>query len=587
MPASSSCLQASPGQSSFGDRRLKDRPFAVRSKERMFSRLPVLIVDCQTTGTRAESAHVVEIAWARTTAEAVTSAPGPIPLESTLVRLPAGATFPRAAQEISGIDAEALEQAPPADEVWERFRRAASGVAVAVAHYSRFEEAFLRRWAERASTPFPFEPSLVCTHRFAKRLLPGLPSASLRAVAGHLGRDLPELRRAGENVAATAWIWAELVRRFLREEASARSVPYADVAELRAWIDMKPKRPAPPPRAYVTPRETRLALPDAPGVYRFLSQSGRVLYVGKATSLRDRVNSYFRSRKSSRKKLSELMAQVHDLRVTEVATDVEAALLETDEIKTLLPPYNVALRGEKLAPTFCTRDFSDAAGTPGRAYPLGPFASVETFDEVHALVRALETGTGAYALFWGMVDEAIVEAGLSTFLARHRLGDAVAPSELLAVGAARLAIPEEEERETEEDEEVERVWDADEVADSLERRLAGFVRNVRRARWRCRLTDATIAWEVPGKGRRCLEIEAAQVARSSWLDPTAPAPRPREWRRPLVERQKLVVGRTFDRMRVLLTELRRISKDGNARVELGPGRALSGDTLVRALEFCK
>jgi DNA polymerase-3 subunit epsilon len=365
-----------------------------------------------------------------------------------------------------------------------------------------------------------------------------------------------------------------------------------DVAELRAWIASKPPKRGPAPRAYVTPRETRLALPDAPGVYRFLSRSGRVLYVGKATSLRERVNSYFRSRQNTRRKLAELMAQVHDLRVTEVATDVEAALLETDEIKALLPPYNVALRGQKSAPIFCTRDFSDATARPGRHFPLGPFASVDVFDEVHALVRALETGEGGYGLFWGMVDEAIVAAGLDAFRRRHGIRSAVSPPELLAVGAAKLAWDAEAaeaapiaEAEAEAGEGAERVWDAEEVADSLERRLAGFVRNVRRARWRCRLTDATVTWMVPGRGRRCLVLESARVVQARWLDPGEPEPVPPGWRRPLAERQGLVVGESFDRMRVALTEIRRIAALGETTLRLGPEkrRVLDGAALVRVL----
>lgn len=554
----------------------------------MFRRLPVLFVDCQTTGTRADTAHVVEMAWLRTTAEAVLEEPSRLSVESTLVRLPEGASFPRAAREISGLDESALAEAPTAEEVWARFEAEARSVGVAVAHYARFEEAFLRRWASRHGTTFPFEPEMLCTHRFAKRLLPGLPSASLRAVAGHLGRDLPELRRAGENVRATAWIWAELVRRFESEETSGHAVPYVDVAELRAWMETRPPKKTAAPRAYVTPRETRLALPDAPGVYRFLSQSGRVLYVGKATSLRDRVNSYYRTRKSTRKKLSELMTQVHDLRVTEVATDVEAALLETDEIKTWMPPYNVALRGQRTEPVLCARDFSDAGRSPARHLPFGPFASLDPFDELHALVRALEKGESLRTLFWGMVDEDIVAEGLETLRTRHRLGAAVLPAELFALGAAKFARGTEDEtsEDAEEEEEAERVWDAEEVADSLERRLAGIVRQVRRARWRCRLTDATISWEVPGRGRRCLEVREAEVVAGHWLEPEAPEPVPAAWKRPWTERQGLVRGLAFDRLRVLATELRRVAQTGTARLRLGPGerRVLAGEALRRALE---
>jgi DNA polymerase-3 subunit epsilon len=569
----------------------------------MLSRLPVLLVDCQTTGTRPDAAHVVEIAWAVTSAEALRLEPEGLVVESSLVRLPEGASFPRAAREVSGLDPDALAAAPPADEVWERFVAAAGDATDAVAHYARFEEGFLRRWAERSGVPFPFEATLLCTHRFAKRLLPGLPSASLRAVAGFLGRDLPDLRRSAENVAATAWIWERLVRRFEDDEASARSVPYADFAELRAWMDAKPKRREPAPRAFATPRERRLALPDRPGVYRFLASSGRILYVGKATSLKDRVNSYFRARKSPRKRLAELMAQVHDVRVTEVATDVEAALLENDEIKRWNPPYNVALRERSRTPVFASRDFLERSDRPGTDRPLGPFPSAEALDDLQRLVDALRTGDGLSTLFWGMLEEDVVAEGLEVFRRRHALGDTPSAAELLVVGArvrARAAREEKAKRDdasASDDEDVaeaeeaeaaeERVWDADEVASSLERRLAALLRAARRARWQCRLVDAVVAWDVAGEGTRCLVVEGGAVVEARWLEPDASAPCPPGARRPLVERQALARGLVFDRMRILVTEIARLAGIGNVRVRLGPGRRqeLSGEGLRRALRF--
>jgi DNA polymerase-3 subunit epsilon len=565
----------------------------------MLSRLPVLLVDCQTTGTRPDAAHVVEIAWAVTSAEAIRREPEGLVVESSLVRLPEGASFPRAAREVSGLDADALAAAPPADEVWKRFVAAAVDASDAVAHYARFEEGFLRRWAERSGVPFPFETPLLCTYRFAKRLLPGLPSASLRAVAGFLGRDLPDLRRSAENVAATAWIWGQLVRRFEDDEASVRSVPYADFAALRAWMDAKPKRRKPTPRAFATPRESRLALPDRPGVYRFLASSGRILYVGKATSLKDRVNSYFRARKSPRKRLAELMAQVHDVRVTEVATDVEAALLENDEIKRWNPPYNVALRERSRTPVFASRDFREWSDCPGTDRPLGPFPSGEVLDDLQQLVDALRTGDGLSTLFWGMLEEDVVAEGLEVFRRRHALGDAPQAAALLVVGArvrARAAWEDKAKRnDASDDEDVaeaveaaeERVWDADEVANSLERRLAALLRAARRARWQCRLVDAAVAWDVTDEGTRCLVVEGGAVVEARWLESDESLPCPPGARRPLVERQALVRGRVFDRMRILVTEIARLAGIGNVRVRLGPARwhELSGEGLRRALRF--
>ena len=81
------------------------------------------------------------------------------------------------------------------------------------------------------------------------------------------------------------------------------------------------------------PRDVRLALPDGPGVYRMLRISGDVLYVGKATSLHHRVNSYFRKQKGIHERTLEMLSQARDLSFVVTESPLEAALLEPDEIK--------------------------------------------------------------------------------------------------------------------------------------------------------------------------------------------------------------------------------------------------------------
>ena len=89
-------------------------------------------------------------------------------------------------------------------------------------------------------------------------------------------------------------------------------------------------------------------LPDRPGIYIFKDVDGKVLYVGKATSLRKRVSSYF-----SRDHEPRLAAMVHEAEDVEyVVTDspAEALLLENNWIKTKRPRYNILLRDDKTYP---------------------------------------------------------------------------------------------------------------------------------------------------------------------------------------------------------------------------------------------
>ncbi len=90
-------------------------------------------------------------------------------------------------------------------------------------------------------------------------------------------------------------------------------------------------------------------LPDHPGVYLMLSGAGRILYIGKAISLRKRVGSYFSGR-PDRAKTALLLTQVRDVEVILTGSEIEALLLENNLIKKHRPPFNVDLKDDKNYP---------------------------------------------------------------------------------------------------------------------------------------------------------------------------------------------------------------------------------------------
>lgn len=95
----------------------------------------------------------------------------------------------------------------------------------------------------------------------------------------------------------------------------------------------------------------RLAhLPDRPGVYRFLSGGGKVIYVGKAKNLKNRVRSYFRPSADHPVKVAAMVQEVADLETVVVDSEFEAFLLENHLIKKERPRYNVVLRDDKNYP---------------------------------------------------------------------------------------------------------------------------------------------------------------------------------------------------------------------------------------------
>jgi excinuclease ABC subunit C len=94
--------------------------------------------------------------------------------------------------------------------------------------------------------------------------------------------------------------------------------------------------------------ETAKKLPRSPGVYLMKDMENRVIYVGKASSLRDRVSSYFRESDSPKTRM--LVRNIDDLEYIVTGTEIEALVLESNLIKEHAPRYNVKLRDDKSYP---------------------------------------------------------------------------------------------------------------------------------------------------------------------------------------------------------------------------------------------
>ncbi|WP_028922996.1 excinuclease ABC subunit UvrC [Pseudonocardia acaciae] len=91
-------------------------------------------------------------------------------------------------------------------------------------------------------------------------------------------------------------------------------------------------------------------IPEAPGVYRFSDQHGRVIYVGKAKSLRSRLNSYFADLVNLHPRTRQMVTTAAHVQWTVVSTEVEALQLEYNWIKEFDPRFNVRYRDDKTYP---------------------------------------------------------------------------------------------------------------------------------------------------------------------------------------------------------------------------------------------
>jgi excinuclease ABC subunit C len=140
--------------------------------------------------------------------------------------------------------------------------------------------------------------------------------------------------------------------------------------------------------------EKARALPKAPGVYLMKDDKGRVIYVGKSASLRDRVTSYFvPSTKLEHKKVG-LLDHVHDFDILQTDTEVEALLAENRLIKDIQPKYNARLLDDKTFPYLMITTGDDFPGVFITRTPrsegvklYGPFTSVWALREAVSLLQ--------------------------------------------------------------------------------------------------------------------------------------------------------------------------------------------------------
>ena len=135
-------------------------------------------------------------------------------------------------------------------------------------------------------------------------------------------------------------------------------------------------------------------LPEKPGCYQYLDDSGTIIYVGKAKNLKRRVASYFNHEHDSIK-TRNLVAKIRDIRYLVVNSESDALLLENNLIKQWTPKYNILLKDGKTYPSICVtneylpRIIETRKIDPHRGTYYGPYSHVQTMHMLLDLIRKL------------------------------------------------------------------------------------------------------------------------------------------------------------------------------------------------------
>jgi excinuclease ABC subunit C len=134
------------------------------------------------------------------------------------------------------------------------------------------------------------------------------------------------------------------------------------------------------------------ALPAKPGVYQFKNNDGKVIYIGKAQNLRNRVRQYFHKSRVTDTRIDAMVAKIVDVELTVTDSEIEALILEANLIKQLKPRYNVVLKDDKSYPYIALtkemypRVFVTRRKIPGYRY-FGPYTDVKAMRSALKTIR--------------------------------------------------------------------------------------------------------------------------------------------------------------------------------------------------------
>lgn len=225
--------------------------------------------------------------------------------------------------KMTGISDAMVAKAPRFYEVAKEIVEITEG-AIFVAHNASFDYNFIRH--EFKNYGYNFQRECLCTVKLSRKIIPGMQSYSLGKLCQELNIRIDGRHRAGGDALATV----KLFELLLQENANT---VYLETLGLKTGS---------------TPANTRISkqtlehLPARTGIYYFLDEEGKILYIGKSKDIRQRVISHF-SRISSKKAL-EMIGRIAHIEHEVTGSELLALLRESAEIKLHQPLFNRSQR---------------------------------------------------------------------------------------------------------------------------------------------------------------------------------------------------------------------------------------------------
>lgn len=277
------------------------------------------IVDVETTGGHAAGHNMTEIA--------IVLHDGVKVHDSYSTLLNPGKEIPLNIQALTGITPEMVEEAPHFSDVAQEVRDFLSD-HIFVAHNVNFDYSFVK--AAFDGVGIDYNPKRMCSVRYARRIEKGLKSYSLSNLCKHFKVENEAAHRAWGDAQATAQILEYLLEKDTQGQWQYLIKKNSGEFNLPANL----------------PSDDYHNLPEVPGVYYFLDDHGKPIYIGKAKNLKKRVATHFVSDKEGSKNQG-FKREIYKINFERTGSELLASLLEDHEIRHHWPKYNRAQKNPK------------------------------------------------------------------------------------------------------------------------------------------------------------------------------------------------------------------------------------------------
>ena len=270
------------------------------------------IVDIETTGGHASANGITEIAVYIHNGERVVKHFETLTNPQQLI--------PKFITSLTGIDNGMVADAPTFDEVADVLFELLNG-NIFIAHNVNFDYSFVKHQLKQCG--YDLTAKKLCTVRLGRKVFPGLPSYSLGNLCRSLKINIENRHRAGGDAKATV----KLFEYMLANGAQAQVDLMLKRTSAEQWLPMN------------LDKEVIDKLPSRPGVYYFHNSKDKIIYVGKAINIKKRVSSHFTHNDTDQKR-QHFIRNIYKVSFKPCATELEAIVLESTEIKKLWPRYN-------------------------------------------------------------------------------------------------------------------------------------------------------------------------------------------------------------------------------------------------------